>query len=116
MLAVSASLIAMRSPSRTSGSRGLPELSPSCRGRGYAAFLVVSHSVMGDHRDWQGGPEAERRGMTPAAIVIVIIFLAAGLTLGWHGQKSVAAHSDVKVGHARVKGGRRTRWRSGVVA
>jgi len=54
--------------------------------------------------------------MTPAAILIVIIFLAAGLTLGWHSQKSVAAHSDVKVGHARVKGGRRTRWRSGVIA
>ena len=70
---------------------------------------------MGDYRDWQEAPEAERRGMTPAAIIIVIIFLAAGLTLGWHGQKSVAAHNDVKVGHARVKGGRRTRWRSGVV-
>lgn len=55
-------------------------------------------------------------GMTPAAIVIVIFFLAAGLTLGWHGQKSVAAHADVKVGHTRVKGGRRTRWRSGIVA
>ncbi len=54
--------------------------------------------------------------MTPAAIIIVIFFLAAGLTLGWHGQKSVAAHEDVKVGHTRVKGGRRTRWRSGVVA
>jgi hypothetical protein len=54
--------------------------------------------------------------MTPAVIVIVIFFLAAGLALGWHGQKSVAAHSDVKVGHARVKGGRRTRWRSGIVA
>ena len=54
--------------------------------------------------------------MTPAAIVIVIFFLAAGLTLGWHGQKSYAAHADVKVGHSRVKGGRRTRWRSGVVA
>jgi hypothetical protein len=58
----------------------------------------------------------EDGGMTPAAIVIVIFFLAAGLTLGWHGQKSVAAHADVKVGHSRVKGGRRTRWRSGVVA
>jgi hypothetical protein len=54
--------------------------------------------------------------MTPVAIVIVVIFLAAGLTLGWHGQKSVAAHADVKVGHARVKGGRRTRWRSGFIA
>ncbi len=54
--------------------------------------------------------------MTPAAIVIVIIFLAAGLVVGWHGQKSFAAHEDVKVGHARVKGGRRTRWRSGLMA
>jgi anti-sigma-K factor RskA len=54
--------------------------------------------------------------MTPAAIILVIFFLAAGLTLGWHGQKSVAAHSDVKVGHTRVKGGRKTRWRSGLVA
>jgi hypothetical protein len=54
--------------------------------------------------------------MTPAAIIIVIIFLAMGLTLGWHGQKAVQGHADVKVGHARVKGGRRVRWRSGVVA
>ena len=54
--------------------------------------------------------------MTPAAIVIVIIFLAAGLTLGWHGQKAVQGHADVKVGHSRVKGGRRVRWRSGVIA
>jgi hypothetical protein len=54
--------------------------------------------------------------MTPAAIIIVIFFLAAGLTFGWHGQKSVAAHADVKVGHTRVKGGRRTRWRSGLIA
>ena len=52
--------------------------------------------------------------MTPAAIVIVIIFLAAGLTLGWHGQKSVAAHADVKVAKNRLRGGRKTRWRSGV--
>ena len=54
--------------------------------------------------------------MTPAAIIIVILFLAAGLTLGWHGQKAVQGHADVKVGHSRVKGGRRVRWRSGVVA
>jgi hypothetical protein len=54
--------------------------------------------------------------MTPAVIILIIFFLAAGLTFGWHGQKSVAAHADVKVGHQRVKGGRRTRWRSGVVA
>ena len=54
--------------------------------------------------------------MTPVAIFIVVVFLAAGLAVGWHGQKSVAAHADIKVGHNRVKGGRRTRWRSGVIA
>ena len=54
--------------------------------------------------------------MTPAVIIIVIVFLAAGLALGWHGQKAVQGHADVKVGHARVKGGRRVRWRSGLVA
>jgi ABC-type Fe3+ transport system permease subunit len=52
--------------------------------------------------------------MTPAAIAIVIIFLIAGLTLGWHSQKSYAAHGDIKVGKSRVRGGRRTRWRSGL--
>ena len=54
--------------------------------------------------------------MTPVAIFIVVVFLAAGLAVGWHGQKSVAAHADIQVGHARVRGGRKTRWRSGLIA
>jgi len=54
--------------------------------------------------------------MTPAAIIIVILFLAAGLTLGWHSQKAVQGHADVKVGHSRIKGGRKVRWRSGLVS
>jgi hypothetical protein len=52
--------------------------------------------------------------MTPAAIGIVIVFLIVGSAAGWHGQKSVAAHSDVKVAKNRLRGGRKTRWRSGV--
>jgi hypothetical protein len=55
-------------------------------------------------------------GMTPAAIGLVIAFLAAGLALGWFGQKTYAAHGDVKVAKTRMRGGRKTRWRSGVWA
>lgn len=54
--------------------------------------------------------------MTPAAIGLVVVFLLAGLALGWHSQKTYAAHGDVQVGRQRVKGGRRTRWRSGLMA
>jgi hypothetical protein len=52
--------------------------------------------------------------MTPVAIVFVVIFLIVGSVAGWHGQKTVSAHGDVKVGKARVRGGRKTRLRSGV--
>ena len=52
--------------------------------------------------------------MTPAAIGIVIVFLIVGSVAGWHGQKTVAAHGDVKVAKTRLRGGRKTRWRSGV--
>jgi H+/Cl- antiporter ClcA len=53
--------------------------------------------------------------MSPAAIGVVIVFLAVGLVLGWYSQKTSAAHSDVKVAKNRLSGGRRTRWRSAVV-
>jgi hypothetical protein len=53
--------------------------------------------------------------MTKAAIGVVIVFLFAGLALGWYSQKTTAAHGDVKVAKTRLRGGRRTRWRSGVV-
>jgi hypothetical protein len=53
--------------------------------------------------------------MSQAAIGVVIVFLFVGLTLGWHSQKTKAAHGDVKVAKTRLRGGRRTRWRSGVV-
>ncbi|HXZ64647.1 MAG TPA: hypothetical protein VEH05_07930 [Streptosporangiaceae bacterium] len=54
--------------------------------------------------------------MTPAAIGVILVFLAAGLLLGWFGQKTYAAHGDIKVAKTRMRGGRRTRWRSGLWA
>jgi hypothetical protein len=48
-------------------------------------------------------------------IAFVVIFLALGCLLGWYSQKTTAAHSDVKVAKTRLSGGRRTRWRSGVL-
>jgi hypothetical protein len=54
--------------------------------------------------------------MTPAAIGVVIVFLAVGISLGWFSQKTYAAHGDIKVAKNRMRGGRRTRWRSAVWA
>jgi hypothetical protein len=53
--------------------------------------------------------------MSPAAIGLIVIFLVVGCVVGWYSQKTTAAHSDVKVAKTRLAGGRRTRWRSGVV-
>jgi len=61
----------------------------------------------------QAGDQGRRDwGMTPAAIGIVVVFLLIGLLAGWHSQKTVAAHSDIKVAKNRLRGGRKTRWRS----
>lgn len=54
--------------------------------------------------------------MTTAAIGVVAVFLIVGTALGWHGQKSYAAHGDVKVAKTRLRGGRKTRLRSGIFA
>jgi hypothetical protein len=53
--------------------------------------------------------------MSPAAIGLVVVFLAVGCLLGWYSQKTTAAHGDVKVAKTRLAGGRKTRWRSGMV-
>ncbi|MGO8960498.1 MAG: hypothetical protein ACLQFR_24455 [Streptosporangiaceae bacterium] len=53
--------------------------------------------------------------MSEVAIVVVIVFLAVGLVLGWYSNKTSQAHGDVKVAKTRLRGGRRTRWRSAVV-
>lgn len=61
-----------------------------------------------------GGLQQKDGGMTPAAIGIVIAFLIVGTVGGWHSQKSYAAHGDVKVAKNRLRGGRKTRLRSGL--
>jgi hypothetical protein len=61
-----------------------------------------------------GRPQAERPAMTAEVIGAVIIFLVIGSVLGWHGHTTYAAHGDVKVAKTRLRGGRKTRWRSGV--
>lgn len=65
----------------------------------------------------QAGPAGRKiRGMTAIAIGAVAFFLVVGTGLGWHWQKSYAAHGDVKVAKNRLRGGRKTRLRSGIYA
>jgi ABC-type Fe3+ transport system permease subunit len=52
--------------------------------------------------------------MSQAATGLIVIFLVVGVVLGWYSQKTQAAHGDVKVAKTRLRGGRRTRWRSGL--
>jgi hypothetical protein len=52
--------------------------------------------------------------MSTAVIGAVVIFLIIGSVLGWHGHTTYAAHGDIKVAKTRLRGGRKTRWRSGV--
>jgi len=61
-------------------------------------------------------PQQKDGGMTTAAIGAVAVFLVVGTALGWHSQKSYAAHGDVKVAKTRLRGGRKTRLRSGIFA
>jgi len=71
---------------------------------------------MSNHRSWHGR-HAERFGeMTAVAIGGIALFLVIGTALGWHWQKSLAAHGDVKVAKTRLRGGRKTRLRSGIYA
>ena len=50
----------------------------------------------------------------PAAIGAGIVFLVIGSVLGWHSHTTYAAHGDIKVAKTRLRGGRKTRWRSAV--
>ena len=52
--------------------------------------------------------------MTPAVIGTAILVLIVASVLGWHGQKTYAAHGDIKVAKNRLHGGRKTRLRSAV--
>ena len=53
--------------------------------------------------------------MSPSSYGLVLIFLAAGGLLGWHANKSVASHGDVKATKAKIPRYRRSRHRSGVI-
>ena len=44
------------------------------------------------------------------------LILLVGLYAGWHASQAHAAHGDVKSAKGRLRGGRKTRMRSGVTA
>jgi hypothetical protein len=61
-----------------------------------------------------GAGGAEGRRTMAVAIGAGIAFLIIGSVLGWHSHTTYAAHGDIKVAKTRLRGGRKTRWRSGV--
>jgi hypothetical protein len=62
-----------------------------------------------------GGAGGQRdRRMIAVAIGAGVAFLIIGSVLGWHSHTTYAAHGDIKVAKTRLRGGRRTRWRSAV--
>lgn len=54
--------------------------------------------------------------MTSASYGLILLFLAAGCTLGWFANRSFAAHRDVKSTKQKLPGYRKTRHHTGVVA
>jgi hypothetical protein len=52
--------------------------------------------------------------MITVAIGAGLVFLVIGSVLGWHSHTTYAAHGDIKVAKTRLRGGRKTRWRSAV--
>jgi hypothetical protein len=54
--------------------------------------------------------------MGSAAVGIAIIVLVVGCILGWHANRTYAAHGDIKTTHNRISGYRKTRLRSGLMA
>jgi hypothetical protein len=53
--------------------------------------------------------------MTPTTRGLILIFLVVGCVLGYFSERTRSAHGDVKVAKTRLAGGRRTRWRSGLM-
>jgi hypothetical protein len=62
------------------------------------------------------GLRGEDQSVSATVTTTVLIFLAIGCALGWYSQKMYTAHGDVKVAKNRLSGGRRTRWRAGLLA
>jgi hypothetical protein len=54
--------------------------------------------------------------MSPATYGLILVFLAAGLSLGWFANKAMSSHGDVKVGKTRVKNYRKSRHQNGLIA
>ena len=53
--------------------------------------------------------------MRPIDYGLVLIFLTAGLVLGWWANKAYASHGDVKSGKQRLSGYRKARHRNGFI-
>jgi hypothetical protein len=47
---------------------------------------------------------------------IAVVVLVVGCILGWHANRTYAAHGDVKTTRGRIAGYRKTRLRSGIIA
>ena len=54
--------------------------------------------------------------MSSAAIVIGFIVLVVGCVLGWHANRTYAAHGDIRTTKGRITGYRKVRLRSGLMA
>jgi hypothetical protein len=46
---------------------------------------------------------------------LAVAILLVGLYAGWHANQAFAAHGDVKSAKGRLRGGRKTRVRSGLI-
>ena len=46
---------------------------------------------------------------------LAVAILLVGLYAGWHANQAHSAHGDVKSAKGRLKGGRKTRVRSGAI-
>jgi hypothetical protein len=51
-----------------------------------------------------------------AVFGVAVLVLVIGCFLGWHANRTYAAHSDVKTTRGRIAGYRKTRLRSGLIA
>jgi hypothetical protein len=53
---------------------------------------------------------------TAIAFGIAVVVIVVGSILGWHANRTYAAHGDVKTTRGRIAGYRKTRLRSGIIA
>lgn len=84
-----------------------------------SAFLLLTQGSLGDAGNGEraGGTAGGKGAVVGAAVFgIAILVLVVGCVLGWHANRTYAAHGDVKTTRGRIAGYRRTRLRSGLVA